>query len=126
MAPGKKPARTAPVGKDGQVVSCASVRTAGSLVFVFVFVAARTLEEDWDWDFLEVIDSGGVVGMTTRESDSEASSVVVGVADVANVVGDSSVAVVVDEDDVVEAAEDSEDVAEEAEEVLLFSAQSPP
>lgn len=114
MAPGKKPARTAPVGKDGQVVFWVPVRTAGSLVFVFV--AASALEEDRDWDFLEVLDSGGVVGMTTRESDSKASSVVVGVVDVANVVGDSDF-VVESEDDVVEAA---------VEEVLLFNAQSPP
>lgn len=104
MAPGKKPARMAGVGKEGQLFD-----------FDRVLVSGRTLglgleEED---SCLEVLDSGAAVGMTAMVSDVEDASSVA-VADVVEAV-DALVEVLnVDVEDEV----DDGDEAEDDEEVL--------
>ncbi|BCR83946.1 uncharacterized protein ACHE_11348S [Aspergillus chevalieri] len=72
MAPGKKPARMAEVGKEGQLFDFDRVLVPGRVL------ALELEEED---SCLEVLDSGAAVGMTAIMSDVDDTSSVV-VADV--------------------------------------------
>lgn len=109
MAPGKKPARMAGVGKEGQLFDFDSVLVSGRAL-------GLGLEED---SCLEVLDSGAAVGMTAMVSDVDDASSVAVVADVVGVV-DALVDVLnVDVGEV-----DDEDEAEDDEEELLSNTQA--
>ena len=110
MAPGKKPARMAGVGKEGQLFD-----------FDRVLVSARVLalgleEED---SCLEVLDSGAAVGMTAAVSDVDEASSVAG----AGIVGVVDALVEVLNVEVEEEVGD-EDEAEDDEEEVLSNTQA--